>query len=85
MEEKNMKIKRLAILKLFYAVSTRITCKQLFFIDIPNAYIKAYYVMHPYIFKKRKPSREVRYTSTNGNRLMYSLVELDKDKVRMYK
>jgi len=84
LEEKNCKIKRLAILKLFHAVKTRITAKKLFFIDIPICYIDAYYVMHPYIFKKRNASREVRYTSTNGNRLMYSLVELDPAKVDMY-
>lgn len=84
LEEKNCRIRRLAILKLFYTVKTRITGKKLFFIDIPVCYIDAYYVMHPYIFKKRNASREVRYTSTNGNKLMYSLVELDPAKVDMY-
>lgn len=82
---RNANIERLAVLKAFSLINTKVTAKKLLFIDINKYNIKNYYKMHPYIFKKRKPSREVHYVSTNKNKLMYSLVELDTTKLEMYR
>ena len=82
---RNSRVQKLVILTAIANVYELITRKRLFFIDIPIYYKDGYYELHPFLFKKRLKSREVEYISTNGNKLMYSVIELDVDKVSLYK
>ena len=78
------RIRQLACLKAFYHLRKRITSKGQYFIDIPFAYIKDYHVFHPNICTRRRPEREVQYRSTNGSRMMYSVIEIDKKKLETF-
>lgn len=80
----NARITRLACLTGFAQIHKKITAKRLFFIDIPKNYVKMYYELHPYLFKKRTAEREVHYISTNKSNMMYSVIEIDKSKLENY-
>ncbi|MGK2861883.1 MAG: hypothetical protein ACSLE0_08110 [Chitinophagaceae bacterium] len=75
-EKYNVKSRRLAILKGFGAIRHKITSKKQFFIDIPASYIDKYHEMHDWFCVKRIQKREVKYTSTNGSSMMYSIIQI---------
>jgi hypothetical protein len=84
MQKENKIAQKLAILKAFANLRTKVTCKRLFFIDIPSYSIAGYKKLHPFLFKRRNSNKEVPYISTNKHALMYSVIEIDINKAKRY-
>ena len=82
-EKYNSKIRKLAIYKIIAAL-TVYWHKTLFSIDIKQCYLEGLDNIYEDIFTKRIKCRDVKYISTNGSKMMYSLVQLDKDKLKRF-
>jgi hypothetical protein len=78
------RIKQLAVIKAIIEAYKKVTRKKLYFIDIPIGFLSAYRTFSPILCKRRIPSREIKYTSTNGSRLMYTMIELDAKKLKYF-
>jgi len=78
-----MHYNRLATFKMFAYLALNYS-KKLYFIDIRKYVIDNYKKVHPLIATRRNPHNEKMYISTNKHELMYSMIKLDKEKLKKY-
>lgn len=60
---------------------TKVTNKRLYFIDIRENYISMFRKVHQIFAKKSYKKNQNVYKSTNGNKLMYTILHFDRDKL----
>lgn len=81
----NNKIETLALIAAFAYMNYRVTAKHLVFIDIRQEGISSLDIFNKFLFKKRDKTKDHKYISTNKSKMMYTVLEIDKRKIKKIK